>query len=131
MIFNKINLDKPETVTFSIGQFLDSIERNGIEQTKATYWNYLDNGDGTVTISSACAMGQAAANLGVDWALLEEGMNYIKLRNGFRLIDGIIGKNDREGWDYKKIANYYRERLSTRLEEQISFETTIKYTPVQ
>jgi hypothetical protein len=51
--------------TFTIRELVEAIEKNGYKQAFASYWNraYLD--DGTIEIGSACAIGQAALNLGI------------------------------------------------------------------
>lgn len=94
--------------TVTLAQIADAIEKNGLPQSKRSYFKSLDGlGFNQPSrfrgpITGACAVGQAAINLGVvpDF--------FASNRNDPRVIDEIILLNDNEGKSFKEIADYLR-----------------------
>jgi len=133
-------LPEPETVTYSLGNFLDSIERNGLPQITGDYWR----GDGkkigeslglgsfahhkttTLEVNYACAFGQSALNLQVDYnALVAIIDRQFRTKHGRGLASTIISRNDGHKWKYKTIARFYREKFADRLNETFEIPRTI------
>lgn len=130
----KINfIPEPETVTYTLGQFLDSIEMNGLPQKDGDYWHdgkwSVSDYQPRVTslmISSACAIGQAALNLEVGFNELTSVINKEFRTKGRRgLADSIIGRNDGHRWSYKSIARYYRKKFESRLDDTFTVKRII------
>lgn len=125
----------PQETTISLADFLDSIEMNGLPQFRGDFWK--DTGGGSigsrirtttiVEVASACAMGQAALNLEVDYHALTVTINSLFRTDRGRkgLADAIIGRNDGMKWGYKSIANFYRKAFADRLDERFRITKTI------
>lgn len=128
-------LPDPMIVTISLGQFLDSIEENGLPRKTGAYWvgpsgiTYTDSREkGSVfQVTSACAIGQSALNLEVAYGELAKTLNkQFRHRQGRTgLADAIISKNDGNRWAYKHIANFYRKIYAERLEETFQVHRSI------
>jgi hypothetical protein len=117
-------LSEPETITLTVRQLLDAIEKNGLPQERGTFVRTSNTFEGWSSVLGACAIGQAALNLGVDWYDLESGFAEVKTKGRRLLINSIIGRNDSHGWSYKEIAEYYREKFADRLDEPVTFKVS-------
>jgi hypothetical protein len=106
-----------ETREITIDDVLDAIEKNGLEQTFGSFFktegeDYVNNPPKSGKIIGACALGQAALNLGVNNFSLTDTLN-LALPNT-RLGQRIIKMNDHKKRSFAHIANYYRTRLSKK-----------------
>jgi len=99
----------------TVREFIEAMRKNGYTQARnGEYINYEYVGDLKV-ISSACAYGQAALNLGVDPAQL-----HVTHFQGF---PNIVALNDREGLSIEEIA----DRIAEWATEYNSFDRIIAY----
>ncbi len=92
----------------TIRQIIDAIRTNGYEQARgklvrrSLYWN----GKGPQPFEAACAMGQAAINLGVDAEELDERLFGIKIDYQTQTLrEYIIEENDVMVLSCQEIAN--------------------------
>lgn len=121
--------------TISLGDFLDALEENGLPQAHAQYWSH-DNKrvrssiEGEFEVGAACAIGQAALNLGTHYHELEAIMQ-TKFKNSKNvpLTSSIISRNDGSRWGIKQIARFYRRRFSNRLDE--TFDINVRYEVIK
>lgn len=126
-------VEAPKTITYSLGDFLNSIERNGLPQITGDYWKgYSGNSipvgkvNTYLEVTAACAIGQSALNLEVDYRTLVSIVNKKFKTAGKRgLATSIIGRNDGHRWSYKRIAEYYRGKFANRLDETFEIPRAI------
>lgn len=107
----------------TLAELFDAIEANGLPQTRGGYWTFTNKtygGDNTFGIGSACAIGQAALNLGIDYSDLEYAFENFKNTKGTKLTDAIINKNDALHWNYKAIANWGRKSYAEQLGDTVN-----------
>ena len=106
----------------TIGQVLDAIEENGLPQiTGQLYYREYDYTEKHYVYTGACAIGQAAINLGVDGDYLVAALDDLsKAKQG--LAHWVIRRNDADGWDYKKIARHFRKVYKDRLNLEVEVE---------
>ena len=105
----------------TLGQVLDAIEQNGLEQITGSYFRYSNGStyfnNGAAPIG-ACAIGQGAINLHVDADALVGALDkLIKVNQNGGLGNSIIRANDSKGWTFKEIATHYRNKYSRRLND--------------
>lgn len=103
-----------EERTYTLGELLNAIEKNGLPQTRGIFWHYTDDG----AVNMACAAGQGALNLGLrnaGFAKLLRHWHYAGL--GLSLADAIFNMNDQEKLTIQEIVDRCREKFAGRLEE--------------
>lgn len=87
-----------------------AIEKNGLIWARGTFLRYeIDEDTGEEYPVAACALGQAAYNLGVDYADLDFKLNM--LMPGKRLSSKITNYNDRDAGDYQDVVKYSKALL--------------------
>lgn len=109
--------DKFKEVT--VGDIIDAMERNGFRQARGA-WVVL-NQDGSVR--RACAMGQAAINLGIDYEGMGKKLNDVTRPNIYveGLSNIIMELNDEIGLSCKAIAEKVRIKYAKKLNKKIKF----------
>lgn len=137
----KIVYDKPRT--FTVSQLTESIRKNGIPQTKMSWWkghngvSVSSSGkfdglgqetEAIYTVGSACAMGQAAVNLGVDYGSLDYQLGRLRLGDGLSLGGIITRLNDVDSYTYQQIADYIEKNYADGLGNTFTLDT---YHPVE
>lgn len=88
--------------TVSLLDVIFAIRENGLPQARSKFWRNTNSRDTYIDdeefqeaeIESACAIGMAALNLGVDWMQLERELMNISIGDGNSVRDDIIGWND-------------------------------------
>jgi hypothetical protein len=88
-----------QKVKFTVSEFIKALRMNGYEQARQAYV-VTDRTHRTIT--SACAIGQAALNLGVNPGQLD---TFLPSELGTR----IVNQNDNLGWSLEKIAEHLKE----------------------
>ena len=122
---------------FTYVEFIDAIEQNGIEQAFSALFKgprggiIYSNSSPDRTIGYACAVGQAAYNLGVDaYYLQEEGYS-----SEYDIVITTIDLNDGQHMPLKEIAaklrNIYSDRLNETLIAPIVDYSTVKVKKVK
>lgn len=115
--------------TFTIAEYADAIERNGLKQARGVFFKgpgglrtniidlILDS-----KIDSACALGQAVVNLGigVNWRL---DSNIDRLNMALKLQDMTIQYNDDavQQFSFKEVADHIRYMFK----DQLDYEFTV------
>ena len=127
-----VNRAAREKRELTLREITDAIEKNGLPQTKGMYWDskHADwnaaNRTWTYEVGAACAIGQAAINLGVDYDALTDFLLDIG-RGNKTLYHYITGKNDGvDGLSLKEIADKIRKNHKAKLDTP----QTIYYYPV-
>lgn len=88
----------PKARSVTVREFIEAMRKNGYEQARnGEYINYDYVGGKAVRVSSACAYGQAALNLGCTPDDL-----HVSHINGF---PNIVALNDRDGYSIQEIAD--------------------------
>lgn len=122
---------------FTLGQLLDAIEQNGLPKNKGRFWYSNGVSDSyfrgpnveTFEVETACAIGQGALNLGVDYDDLLKGLNtFYSASRSNRLGDSIMARNDAHGWTLKGIAKHYRDKYRSHLEDHVTMP--VKYVVI-
>lgn len=117
-----------ELKTFTLGEFADAIEKNGLPQT---HFNFFRDEvgralalDSPAPIAQACAVGMAAINLGVNVNNLRANL-YVETGDLLPLgICRIIESwNDGDGLTFKQIADKFRSRYPTILDKEFAVLT--------
>ena len=88
----------------TVREIADAIEKNGYPHIKN---NYITRDKITYEVLGACALGQAALNLGVD----------VDVVDSLPFAVEVISLNDDKGWSLKDIAHYLRESYASNLDE--------------
>lgn len=104
---------------FTLGDILDAVIANGLPKERGTYWNrgidwkYEDE---EFTIGSACAIGQAALNLGVPYGVLDTVLGKISYRQGSQSLGhSIIRTNDGSNKSVPEIGEHYKRVYKNKL----------------
>jgi hypothetical protein len=109
-------------LTFTLGEFVDAMEKNGLPQGIGHTFNYYDN----VREGDACAIGQGYWNLmgqpdSVDIYHEDEFWNQVHRQlPGFPSY--ITGLNDYEKYTIPEICHRVRDVYSDRLDQVITIE---------
>lgn len=94
------------TKKVSVRQVIEAIRQNGLPQARGKFWadtdgnpiHYIPTGE-KVEIGSACALGQAALNLGIRWEELNTELSSVAPD----LRSDIINQNDSFGYSLESI----------------------------
>lgn len=106
-------------IRVTVADILDAMERNGFRQARNGEWiNY--NKDGSVR--SACAMGQAVINLGIDLSSFQRALVWNDDLQDLKI--SIIDLNDSELKSCEVIATEMRKRFSHLLDKQLMLSTS-------
>ena len=124
------------TKTLTLGQILDAIEQNGLPQTRDGWffkgYNPLfgrirdqNVSADLLTITEACALGQAAINLGVSPVFTVDDAP-------IDVFDEIVNMNDNSKMTFAEIARYFRDKYAQYLDtfvesEIIDYGDKVKY----
>jgi hypothetical protein len=107
---------------FTIREVLDAMEKNGYPKLTNGHYVKWDKGQ----VVAACAIGQAALNLGVKPADLNETLYapFVSYGNRFRqILDYYIpNQNDRSAKTVPQIAREFRELVKDHLDIVIEVE---------
>lgn len=104
-------------VEFTLGDVFDAIENNGLKQITGEFVQYSEGKP-----ISACAIGQAAVNLKVDYNKLTNALNRFSKPNGLPLGDRIIRMNDKYNANFKNIAKNFRRDFKHVLDTVLKVE---------
>lgn len=116
---------------FTARDIIDSIEKNGLPQTvgalfrQAEYLSPIYNFEEDTVIGSACALGQAAINLGVDYSFVD--IFYNRAQEGF--LGYIVNLNDNQLLDFKGIADILRVEFGDKLDTIVFSAEEFDYSP--
>lgn len=104
-------------------EIIDAIEQNGYKQIRGNYIKFVEgvlgNERGKENVLGACAIGQAALNLNVQWSSLEDALENIMIRQDMDLAATIIELNDSFGLSCQKIAKEIREKYPEILDKEV------------
>lgn len=108
----------PETKEVTVGEFIDALERNGFRQARGV-WIAFNKDD---SVQRACAMGQAAINLGIDYEGLGLRLDIPTRDNLFAggLSSLIMRLNDSKGLSCKAIAEEVRIKYAKKLNKKFT-----------
>jgi hypothetical protein len=95
----------PEEKEFTLNDFIDAIEKNGLKKIQGQYIKYDDT---PIVPIAGCALGQAAINLGVDYASLDGRIDTIS----HRLRQMIVDLNDETELSLPEIAYAVRQHYT-------------------
>lgn len=112
-----------------VSNVIDAIEKNGYPQAKSIYIEWEQGAPNTdkMYVVGACAIGQAALNLGVPWTDLDYALDNIHLESGKGLSAYIITLNDENGLSCKEIAEQVRSDFPGILDLDIDIEAGNMY----
>lgn len=102
--------------TITVADVADAIEENGIPQIVGHFTHSVDG-----EVIGACAIGQAAINLGVHPKSLQYELDKLFNKGDYRALGGqIISWNDSNRYSYKVIANKIRESFADSLNKELN-----------
>jgi hypothetical protein len=115
-----VNEDEVEYIT--VAEFLDALEKNGYKHIRGSFVRETSKLFGLIKEKGACALGQAALNLGVYPVSLRDALNKLNYAG-----DNIIRYNDSYQniigiprlLSYDEIVGKAREMLSPYMEKKI------------
>lgn len=120
--------------SITLGQFIDNIEKNGVEHVKGTYLKRIPNSEKKRgNIIGACALGQGALNTFADdeiFTVHEDFWRNLKSiysaptagEFGRDFVNRIINWNDYEKLSLGEIAALAREKFASSLNTVIEWE---------
>lgn len=117
-----------------VSDVIDAIEKNGYPQLKSIYIEWTSSEPGKVgvfdktRVAGACAIGQAALNLGISWTEIDAALDDIRLESeGKGLSAYIIKLNDENGLSCKEIAAELRKDFPEILDLDLDIEAGNAY----
>lgn len=108
-----------------VSQVIDAIEQNGYKQIRGSYITWEDSlysPRDKDHVVGACALGQAALNLGIGFTDIEGALNEVYLGSAGNLDEYIIELNDGAGLTCKQIAAEIRARFPEILNYDVNLE---------
>lgn len=111
------------TKKFTVKDVYEAIKKNGYPWTTGIHIQRVDYNDGSgPTVVGACAIGQAALNLGLD----PDGKDDIELQKMRMQLTGMVGAietcNDDDAKEYADVVEYAREIMEPRFDEVITID---------
>lgn len=107
-------------VTYSIGQIIDAIEKNGYP--KAKYYYHKEEFSYNGTLHTYCSLGQASLNLGLECSIIGQSLKHSEHKIGNELWHRISELNDKGNMTLPRIAARLRVEYSDHLEDIIHIE---------
>jgi hypothetical protein len=105
--------------TVTLSEILDAMEKNGYTKYQGEFVIYEDVVDTEPQIKAACAVGQAALNLGVHPSSLYKALNWwIDDETYYLWGDDIARDNDTTEMTVPEIAHKYRKELKKFLNKE-------------
>lgn len=111
--------------TFTVGDFIDAMERNGYPQARDGNWIVMTKDE--TKVRRACAMGQGLLNMGLDQMDFQHVFREVTYREGYYIRQNftsfVMYLNDTEKLSIKKIAERAREKFKSVLNEKVTVKT--------
>lgn len=106
--------------------FFFAIRENGLPQARMSFWGNglgeeVDRFEKEGVVNAACAIGQAALNLGTDWGTLEQVLS----TKAHDVKSDIIRWNDTDGLSLQQIFDKLKEKYPSKFDIEIEFESNI------
>lgn len=124
-------LSNPVWHVFTLREILQAIEDNGLPQAMGAFWknntsSYDWETEEEFEVYAACAIGQGALNLGVDYNDLSIKLgSFQRVKRGSLLNKSIMTRNDGSKWSVPRIGRHFKKIFEAFLDNTV--ELQVKY----